>query len=137
MTTQVHQVAILKPLAAGAVATLCTIFIHAIALGATVNFFRRETRLGRAGMRFFLDFIIVVSVMSFAFVAHVIEVAVVRALARCEKGFPHDARRIVDPRLFLLRVTTRGVALLDDIATCFTKTPIHFLQFVLALYLDA
>jgi hypothetical protein len=74
--TQVHQVAIAGPLAAGAAATLCTIFIHALALGATVNFFRRETRLGRAGMRYLIDFTIVVLVMSFAFVAHVIEVAV-------------------------------------------------------------
>ena len=74
--TQVHQVAIAGPLAAGAAATLCTIFIHALALGATVNFFRRETRLGRAGMRYLIDFTIVVLVMSFAFVAHVVEVAV-------------------------------------------------------------
>ena len=73
---QVHQVAIAKPLTVGAGAVLCTIFIPALALGATVNFFRRETRLGRAGMRYLIDFTIVVLVMSFAFVAHVIEVAV-------------------------------------------------------------
>src|SRR5215472_3529043 len=74
--TQVHQVAILAPLAVGAVATLCTIFIHALALGATVNFFRREKRLGRAGMSHLIDLTIVVLVMSFAFVAHVVEIAV-------------------------------------------------------------
>ena len=74
--TQVHQVAIAAPLAAGAGAVLCTIFIHAMALGAIVNFFRRETRLGRAGMRYLIDLTIVVLVMSFAFVAHVIEIAV-------------------------------------------------------------
>jgi Ion channel len=73
---QVDQIAIAKPLIVGAGATLCTIFIHALALGATVNLFRRETRLGRAGMRYVVDFTIVVLVMSFAFVAHVIEVAV-------------------------------------------------------------
>jgi hypothetical protein len=73
---QVHQVALGTPLVVGAGAVLCTIFIHALALGATVNFFRRETRLGRAGMRYLIDFAIVVLVMSFAFVAHVIEVAV-------------------------------------------------------------
>jgi hypothetical protein len=73
---QVDQIAIAKPLIVGAGATLCTIFIHALALGATVNLFRRETRLGRAGMRYVIDFTIVVLVMSFAFVAHVIEVAV-------------------------------------------------------------
>ena len=74
--TQVHQVAIVNPLAAGAGATLCTIFIHALALGATVNFFRRERRLGLAGMRYLIDLTIVVLVMSFAFVAHLIEIGV-------------------------------------------------------------
>jgi len=74
--TQVHQVAIVAPLTAGAGATLCTIFIHSLALGATVNFFRRERRLGRAGMRYLIDLTIVVLVMSFAFVAHVIEIGV-------------------------------------------------------------
>jgi ion channel len=74
--TQVDQIAIGRPLIVGAGAVLCTIFIHALALGATVNFFRRETRLGRAGMRYAIDLTIVVLVMSFAFVAHVIEVGV-------------------------------------------------------------
>jgi Ion channel len=73
---QVHQVAIVTPLIVSAGAVLCTIFIHALALGATVNFFRRETRLGLAGMRYLIDLAIVVLVMSFAFVAHVVEVAV-------------------------------------------------------------
>jgi hypothetical protein len=73
---QVHPIAIGRPLIVGAGATLCTIFIHALALSATVNLFRRETRLGRAGMRYVIDLTIVVLVMSFAFVAHVIEVAV-------------------------------------------------------------
>jgi hypothetical protein len=73
---QIHQVAFGFPLTVGAGAVLCTIFIHALALGATVNFFRRETRLGRAGMRYLVDLTIVVLVIAFAFVAHVVEVAV-------------------------------------------------------------
>src|SRR6201999_1504475 len=73
---EVQQIAIAKPLIVGAGATLCTIFIHSLALGATVNFFRRETRLGRAGLRYLIDLTIVVLVMLFAFVAHVIEIAV-------------------------------------------------------------
>ena len=72
---QLHRVAIVTPMAVGAGAVLCTTFIHAMALGATVNFFRRETRRGRAGMRYLIDITIVVLVMSFAFVAHVMEVA--------------------------------------------------------------
>jgi hypothetical protein len=74
--TQVHQVAIVTPLIVGAGAVLCTIFIHALALGAVVNLFRRETRLGRAGIRYLIDLAIVVLVISFSFVAHAIEVAV-------------------------------------------------------------
>jgi hypothetical protein len=73
--TQVHRVAIFTPMMVGAGAVLCTIFIHSLALVATVNFFRRETRRSRVGMRYLIDITIVVSVMSFAFVAHVIEVA--------------------------------------------------------------
>jgi Ion channel len=74
--TEVHQVAIVAPLTVGAGAVLCTLFIHALALGLTVNFFRRETRLGHAGMRYLIDLTIVLMVLSFAFVAHVIEIAV-------------------------------------------------------------
>jgi hypothetical protein len=73
---EVHPIAIGRPLIVGAGAVLCTILIHALALSATVNFVRRETRLGRAGIRYVLDLTIVVLVMSFAVVAHLIEVAV-------------------------------------------------------------
>ena len=76
MTTLVAQVAIAKPLMVGAGATLCTIFIHAMLLGAIVNLFRREARLHRAGVGYILDFTIVVAVISFAFVAHLMEIAV-------------------------------------------------------------
>jgi hypothetical protein len=73
--TQTHRVAILIPLAVGASAVLCTILIHALAVGATVNFFRHEKRLGRAGAGFWIDLAIVVLAISFAFVAHLIEIA--------------------------------------------------------------
>ncbi len=72
--TQTHRVTILIPLAVGAGAVLCTIFIHALAVGATVNFVRREKRLGRAGAGFWIDFAIVVLAISFAFVAHLVEI---------------------------------------------------------------
>lgn len=68
--TQVHQVAIVTPLIVGGGAVLCTILIHGLAVGATVNFFRHEARLGRAGMRYLIDLTIVMLVMSFAFMAH-------------------------------------------------------------------
>jgi hypothetical protein len=73
--TQAHRVAILVPLAVGASAVLCTLLIHGLAVGATVNFIRHERRLGRAGAGALIDFAIVVVAMLFAFVAHLIEIA--------------------------------------------------------------
>ena len=74
--TQTHRVAILIPLAVGAIAVLCTIFIQALAVGATINFIRYEKRLGREGAGFWIDLAIVVLAISFAFVAHLVEIAV-------------------------------------------------------------
>ena len=73
--TQIHRIAILIPLVVGTGAVLCTIFIHALALIATVNFVRHERRLGRAGISFWIDVAIVGLVMSFGLVAHLIEIA--------------------------------------------------------------
>ena len=72
---QTQRVAILIPLAVGAIAVLCTIFIHALAVVATVNFVRHERKLGRTGSGFWIDLAIVMLVISFAFVAHLIEIA--------------------------------------------------------------
>jgi hypothetical protein len=73
--TQAHRVAILVPLAVGVSAVVCTLLIHGLAVGATVNFVRHERRLGRAGAGALIDFAIVVVAMLFAFVAHLIEIA--------------------------------------------------------------
>ena len=73
--TQNHQFAILYPLMVGVGAVVCTIFVHALALAATVNFVRHERRLGRAGAGALIDLAIVALVISFAFVAHLIEIA--------------------------------------------------------------
>jgi hypothetical protein len=78
--TQTQPVAILIPLAVGASTVLCTILIHALAVGATVNFVRHERRLGRAGAGFWIDLAIVVLAISFAFVAHLVEIALWAAL---------------------------------------------------------
>src|SRR5215468_2343565 len=64
-------------------------------------------------------------------------VAVMGALARRKKGFPRDARRIVDPRLFRLGIATGGLCLLDDRAAGFVQPCIDLLQLVLALNLNA
>src|SRR5262245_30554070 len=75
MPTQAVQAAILTPLAVGIVAVLCTIVIHASALGAAVNLVTRETRLGRAGASYGSDFAIVVTAIMVAFAAHLMEIA--------------------------------------------------------------
>ena len=44
-------------------------------MGATVNFFRHERRLGRTGTGFWINLAIAGQVISFAFLAHLIEIA--------------------------------------------------------------
>ena len=70
---QAQPVAILLPLAVGAIAVLCTIFIHALAVAGTVNFIRREKRLGREGLGLWTNLAIVALAMSFVLVAHLVE----------------------------------------------------------------
>jgi hypothetical protein len=74
-TMQAQPVAILLPLAVGGIVAACTIFIHALAVGATVNFVRREKRLGREGLGLWSNLAIVALAMSFVLVAHLIEIA--------------------------------------------------------------
>ena len=69
------QFAILYPLVVGVGAVACTIFVYALALAATVSFVRYERRLGRAGAGALIDLAIVALAVSFAFVAHLIEIA--------------------------------------------------------------
>jgi Ion channel len=73
--TQIQQIPILLPLAVGSVAILCTILIHAMPLGGTLWFVRREKSLGHTGRGFWSDARIVVLVILFAMVAHLIEIA--------------------------------------------------------------
>jgi Ion channel len=72
--TQIHGVAISRPLAVGSVAVLCTILIHALAIGATVNFFRYERKRGRTGTGMLVDLPILTLTIAIAFVAHLIEI---------------------------------------------------------------
>ncbi len=73
--TQPHRIAILIPLAVGASAVACTIFVRAVAVIATVNFVRHERRLGRAGAGFWIDLAIVALAIAVALVAHLMEIA--------------------------------------------------------------
>jgi len=71
---QNHQFAILLPLAVGAGAVECTIFVHALAVTTTVNLFRYEKRRGRVGVHALINLAILALVMSVAFVAHLVEI---------------------------------------------------------------
>lgn len=76
MTAQMNpQFAIQLPLVVGIGVVLCTIFVHALAMVATINLFRHERKVGRAGGGALIDFTILALVISFAFVAHLIEIA--------------------------------------------------------------
>jgi ion channel len=72
---EVQRIRVLIPLAVGASAAACTIFIHALAVVVTVNFVRHERRVGRAGQGFWIDTLIVALAISLALVAHLIEIA--------------------------------------------------------------
>jgi hypothetical protein len=72
--TQIHRMPILLPLVVSAIPVACTILIHALPLIATVRFVRREKKLGRIGRGFWVDLLIVAQTISFAFLAHLIEI---------------------------------------------------------------
>jgi Ion channel len=74
--THVQEIGLLIPLTVGAIAVFWTIIIHALVLSAAVNFVRRERRLARAGVSFWIDVVIVALVICFALAAHLAEMAV-------------------------------------------------------------
>jgi hypothetical protein len=71
-----HPILLLIPVAVGSATVICTIFIHALPLSATVRFVRREKKLGHLGSNFRRDMGVVMRVILSAFVAHLIEMAV-------------------------------------------------------------
>ena len=74
------QVAVLLPIVAASVTAVCTILIHSVTLGVTIRFFRRERKLGRVGTAVSVNLGIFVLTISFAFVAHLTEIALWAAL---------------------------------------------------------
>jgi hypothetical protein len=72
---QAHRAALLIPLVVGTSAIILTIFVHAIAVGSTVTFVRRETRLGHASRGFWSNVLIVAAVITIALAAHLTEMA--------------------------------------------------------------
>lgn len=86
--TQTHRIAILIPLMVGACVVLCTIFIHALAVSATVSFVRYGKKLGREGANSWIDVAIVALAMSIVLVAHLIEIALWAVLLIICREFP-------------------------------------------------
>ena len=66
----------LCPSAVAACAIACSLFMHALALSATVRFVRREKQLGLAGANFWTDVAIVSLAILFALAAHLVDIAV-------------------------------------------------------------
>ena len=71
-----QEVAVLIPLVLALLTTLITIGVHAVALGATVQFIRREYQFRRAGAGFWTDVAIVAAVTLLALIAHMVEIAI-------------------------------------------------------------
>ena len=69
-------IASLPAIGGGRSAVVCTILLHALAVSATVHFVRHARTRGRAGKSVWIDMVIVALVISFAFVAHLLEIAV-------------------------------------------------------------
>jgi hypothetical protein len=70
-----RPIAFLIPVSVGVATIICTILIHALPLRATIDTVRRERRLGRVGVRFWLDTGIVTRSILYALVAHLFEIA--------------------------------------------------------------
>ena len=64
-------------------------------------------------------------------------VAIGGALAGGEKGFPCDARGVIDPGLLRLRVAASGLLLLDDVAAGLMEARVNLLQLIGVLNLNA
>jgi hypothetical protein len=71
-----QEAAVLIPLLLALPTTLITVGVHAVALGATTQFIRREYRFRRAGLRFWVDVAIVGGVTLLALIAHLVEIGI-------------------------------------------------------------
>ena len=76
MTPSTQGIRIFAPLIIALPTTLGTIVIHGVAVLAIVHFVRRQRRLGRAGIRFWGDLIIVSGAILLALLAHLVEIGI-------------------------------------------------------------
>jgi hypothetical protein len=71
-----QEVAVLIPLVLGLLTTVITIGVHAVAIGATVQFIRRQYQFQRAGVGFWTDVGIMAGITLLALIAHLVEIAI-------------------------------------------------------------
>jgi hypothetical protein len=83
------EVNIFFPLVVGAGTTFGTVVIHAFALVTIIHFFRHERRLGRTGVRFGTDVMIVAATVLLALAAHLVVIAVWALVFTLCGEFPH------------------------------------------------
>jgi ion channel len=67
-------IAVAMPLAIAVATTFCTIVVHGLALVTIVRLVRHEFRLGRAGVRFRQDVLLVAGATLLTLAAHLIEI---------------------------------------------------------------
>ena len=75
-----QDVAVLNPLVLGLLTTVITIGVHAVELGATLQFVRRQYQFRRAGVGFWPDVGIMIGVILLALIAHLADVIIWAAL---------------------------------------------------------
>jgi hypothetical protein len=71
-----QEVAVLFPLVLALLTTLVTIGVHAVGVGTTVQFIRREYQLRHAGVGFWTDVAIMAGVTLLALIAHLVEITI-------------------------------------------------------------
>jgi Ion channel len=74
--TRLRSIAIFAPLIVALPTILATIVIHGLAVLAVVHLVRHEQRLGRAGVGFWRDLLIVSGVALLALLAHLMEITI-------------------------------------------------------------
>jgi hypothetical protein len=114
---QSGQFAILYPLIIGTGVVGCTIFIHALTPAASISLFRHERKLGHTGSGALTDLSIVALVLTFAFVAHLLEIALWAALLVFCGEFSRNWSRLLPLGRQLHDTGLWGFASYPDMAT--------------------
>jgi len=103
VNTRVQSIAIFVPLIVAMPTILATIAIHGVAVLSVVHLVRHEQRLGRAGIRFWRDLLIVSGVVLLALLAHLMEIAIWAVVFDFCGEFPHLSMGLYHRQLTIRR----------------------------------